>query len=113
MNGAKLILSVGICLGVAGAIASGCGASSSNPGPGPDSGPSPDVGETDVIADAGGASCNPFTLRPLSRGSNVLLLGASWHLCAPGCHLQRPFPGELPEHRHVPRRRGVLRRPAV
>jgi hypothetical protein len=60
MNGAKLILSVGICLGIAGAIASGCGGSSNNRGPGSDSGPSPDVSETDVIADAGGASCNPF-----------------------------------------------------
>jgi hypothetical protein len=61
MNGAKLILSVGICLVVAGAIASGCGASSSNPGPASEGGPSPDVGEPDVITDAGGASCNPFT----------------------------------------------------
>jgi hypothetical protein len=61
MNGAKLILSVGICLGVAEAMASGCGASSSNHGPGPDGGPSADVSETDVIADAGGAGCNPLT----------------------------------------------------
>jgi hypothetical protein len=59
MNGAKLILSAMISLGVAAAMASGC-SSSSGPGAPADSGPSGDGTLTDSSADGGGKSCNPF-----------------------------------------------------
>jgi hypothetical protein len=59
MNVAKLILSAVICLGVAGAMATGCGSSSGGPGPVVDSGSGHD-GSLDGADDAGGKSCNPF-----------------------------------------------------
>jgi hypothetical protein len=61
MNGAKLILSVGIWLVVAGSMAAACGTSSSGPGADRDSGPSSDVRETDTSGDASGATCDPYT----------------------------------------------------
>jgi hypothetical protein len=72
MNGAKLILSMGICLGVASALASGCDSSSGGPGPVDSSAP-PDV-HVEAGEDAG-ISCNPLTLELCPQGQTCCFAG--------------------------------------
>ncbi len=74
MNGAKLILSVGICLGVASALASGCGSSSGGPEPA-DSSMSPDVHVTEAGADSASLSCNPIALQLCPQGQTCCFAG--------------------------------------
>jgi hypothetical protein len=74
MNGAKLILSVGICLGVASALASGCGSSSGGPGPA-DSSTGPDVNAADGGADSASVSCNPLTMELCPQGQTCCFAG--------------------------------------
>jgi hypothetical protein len=74
MNGAKLILSMGICLGVASAMVSGCGSSSAGP-TGPDGSVPPDAQGVDAGIDSGSISCNPFTLELCPQGQTCCFAG--------------------------------------
>lgn len=76
MNGVKLILSVGICLGTAAAIAAGCSSSSGPPSPAADSGPTADVQVPDSSAEgAAGQSCMPFFLQLCPQGQTCCYSG--------------------------------------
>lgn len=91
MNGAKLILSAGICLGVAAAMASGCGSSSSPPPvPPTDSGPSPDVQVVDSSAESGGAVCDPLALKLCPQGQTCCFSGLGG-TCTDIGACERPF----------------------
>jgi hypothetical protein len=74
MNGAKLILSAGICLGVASAMVSGCGSSSAGP-TGPDSSVAPDAQGVDAGIDSGSLSCNPFAVELCPQGQTCCFAG--------------------------------------
>jgi hypothetical protein len=74
MNGAKLILSAGICLGVASAMVSGCGSSSAGP-VGPDGSVAPDAQGVEGGIDGGSISCNPFTLALCPQGQTCCFAG--------------------------------------
>jgi hypothetical protein len=74
MNGAKLILSAGICLGVASAMVSGCGSSSAGPA-GPDGSVPPDAPGVESGIDGGSVSCNPFTLELCPEGQTCCFAG--------------------------------------
>ncbi len=70
MNGAKLIVSVGICLGLA--VAIGCASSSSNPGAMPDSGSAPEAG----VKEAGTVTpCDPFRAELCPQGQTCCSTG--------------------------------------
>ena len=90
MNGAKLILSGGICLVVVGTVGPGCGPSSSSPEPGADSGLSSDVHETDPGAEAGQKSCNPFALDLCPQGQTCCFSGLAG-MCTPVGACYAPF----------------------
>jgi hypothetical protein len=78
MNGVKLILSVGICLGTAAVIAAGCSSSSGGPSPAADSGPTADVRAPDSSAEgAAGQSCMPYFLELCPRGQTCCFSGLS------------------------------------
>jgi hypothetical protein len=89
MNGAKLILSMGISLVVAGAFGWGCSASSSSPS-GTDSGSRADVLEADTGAEAGGASCNPYTFDLCPEGQTCCWAGLGG-TCTPVGACNSPF----------------------
>lgn len=89
MNGAKLILSMGISLVVAGALGAGCSASSSSPA-GTDSGARSDVLEPDTDAEAGGASCNPYTFDLCPQGQTCCFAGLGG-TCTPVGACNSPF----------------------
>ena len=74
MSGAKVILSVGICLGVATAMASGCGTSSGGTGPSMDGSMAPDVRAIDS-SPATGADCNPFAIQLCPQGQTCCFTG--------------------------------------
>jgi hypothetical protein len=74
MSGAKVLLSVGICLGVATALASGCGDSSGAPGPSMDGSMAPDVRPIEASVEAGG-DCNPFAIELCPQGQTCCSTG--------------------------------------
>jgi hypothetical protein len=74
MSGAKVILSVGICLGVAAGMVSACSSSSGSPGPSMDGSLGPDVRAADSSPEAGG-SCNPFAIELCPQGQTCCSTG--------------------------------------
>jgi hypothetical protein len=74
MSGAKVILSVGICLGVAMAMTSGCGASPGGAGPSMDGSMAPDVRAIDG-SPAPGGDCNPFAIELCPQGQTCCSTG--------------------------------------